>query len=271
LQVLDLNNRCDLNYKTSNNKRLHLELSVMQMCTLGLQAETPQSTPKTILIPPPPPASPASPSGITSKPPAPGPQGVPPSRQADLEKDTVSGKQEQGQATPAPASKNAAGAVKMRDIQNEFNSTTSIRKPVPKTGPGTSPADEDQSLNESATPFTQDELILCWDEFADTLKKDSPHLFSTLKSSRPVVNEEGNIELALGNKVLEDELNLRKTDLMEFLRARLNNYKFQLFTSIAENLKNSKPYTDKEKFDLMAEKNPALRTLKDELDLEIEY
>jgi DNA polymerase-3 subunit gamma/tau len=271
LQVLDLNNRCDLNYKTSNNKRLHLELSVMQMCTLGLQTETPQATPKTILIPPPPPASPASPSGITSKPPAPGPQGVPPSRQADLEKDTVSGKQEQGQTTPAPASKNAAGAVKMRDIQNEFNSTTSIRKPVPKTGPGSSQADEDQALNESATPFTQDELILCWDEFADTLKKDSPHLFSTLKSSRPVVNEEGNIELALGNKVLEDELNLRKTDLMEFLRARLNNYKFQLFTSIAENLKNSKPYTDKEKFDLMAEKNPALRTLKDELDLEIEY
>ena len=127
------------------------------------------------------------------------------------------------------------------------------------------------AVNESATPFTQADLVLCWDEFADSLKKESPHLYSTLKSSRPFLNADGDIELILGNKVLEDELNLRKTDMMEFLRNRLNNYKFQLLTRIAENQKNSKPYTDKEKFDLMAEKNPVLRTLKDELDLEIEY
>ena len=34
LKVLDLNNKCDLNYKVSNNKRLHLELALMQMCTI---------------------------------------------------------------------------------------------------------------------------------------------------------------------------------------------------------------------------------------------
>jgi DNA polymerase III subunit gamma/tau len=159
----------------------------------------------------------------------------------------------------------------MRDIKNDFNSTTSIKKPVPKTGTASLQSEEGQASYETATPFTQDELILCWDEFADSLKKESPHLFSTLKSSRPVLNPDGNIELVLGNKVLEDELNLRKTDMMDFLRNRLNNNRFQLLTHVAENLVNAKPYTDKEKFDLMAEKNPALRTLKDELDLEIEY
>jgi hypothetical protein len=58
---------------------------------------------------------------------------------------------------------------------------------------------------------------------------------------------------------------------MEFLKFRLNNYKIHLQTSIADNQKTMKPYTDKEKFDMLAEKNPALRTLREELDLEIEY
>jgi DNA polymerase-3 subunit gamma/tau len=58
---------------------------------------------------------------------------------------------------------------------------------------------------------------------------------------------------------------------MEFLRQHLNNYKIQLQTSIAETQKTLKPYTDKEKYEMMAGKNPALRTLREELDLEIEY
>ena len=34
LKVLDINSRCDLNYRISNNKRLHMELALMQMCIL---------------------------------------------------------------------------------------------------------------------------------------------------------------------------------------------------------------------------------------------
>ena len=122
-----------------------------------------------------------------------------------------------------------------------------------------------------ATPFTQAELVLYWDEYADKLKNESPHLYSTLKSSRPALMEDWIIGFTLDNKVLEDELALRKTEMMEFLRTHLNNFRIQLQTSVAETQKNLKPYTDKEKFELMADKNPALRTLREELDLEIEY
>jgi DNA polymerase-3 subunit gamma/tau len=33
--MLDIGNKCDLNYKISNNKRLHLEIALMQMCELA--------------------------------------------------------------------------------------------------------------------------------------------------------------------------------------------------------------------------------------------
>jgi DNA polymerase-3 subunit gamma/tau len=171
---------------------------------------------------------------------------------------------------PPPVPKKPGETFKMRDIQHDFNSTTSIKKPQSKSEPNSS-TEEDQARYETATPFTQAELTLCWDEYADKLKNDSPHLYSTLKSSHPLLQPDWKIEYTLANKVLEDELSTKKTDLMEFLRNRLNNYKIHLQTSIAENLKAMKPYTDKEKFEMLAEKNPALRTLKEELDLEIEY
>lgn len=235
LTLLDLNNRCDLNYKTSNNKRLHLELALMQMCALMVRQDTPPvSVAAAIKLPPPPPQKAAIPV---------------------IE-------------TPA---KKPPETVKMRDIKNDFTSVTSVKQPPLKTGNGTLTTDEEQGRYEIATPFTQAELFTHWDEFAESLRTVSPHLYSTLKNSRPVILDEWNIGFTLDNKVLDDELTLRKTEMMEFLRMRLNNFKIQLKTSIAETKQNLKPYTDKEKYELMASRNPALRTLREELDLEIEY
>ena len=278
IKVLDINNRCDLSYKTSNNRRLHLELSVMQMCALVLWQDGDQAPSKPVAIPlvaiqPPAVPLPAAPAANPARAVVPESPEAPPA-------DPPAASQHLPASTAPPAADPAAGIpvakkpvepVKMRDIKNDFNSTTSIKKPVPKAGPGSGLQDDDQVPNETATPFTPDELILCWEEFADSLKNSSPHLYSTLKSSHPVLNAGWNIEFTLGNKVLEDELTMRKTDMMEFLRARLNNYKIQFTTRIAENLKSAKPYTDKEKFDQMVQKTPELNSLKDELGLEIEY
>ncbi len=244
LKMLDMNNRCDLNYKTSNNKRLHLELSLMQMCAPMARQE----------------ANPNMPTASIPHPVSPIQNPLPGMKSSETR-----------ESAPEATFKKPPETVKMRDIKNEFTSTTSIKKPLPKTGDEHLTSDEEQARYESATPFTQAELIVYWDEFADKLKQDSPHLYSTLKNSRPTLQDDWSIRFALDNKVLDDELTARKTEMMEFLRVRLNNYKIQLQTSIADIQKNLKPYTDKEKFEMMLQKNPALRTLKEELDLEIEY
>ncbi|MEI7500160.1 MAG: DNA polymerase III subunit gamma/tau [Bacteroidota bacterium] len=274
LKILDINNRCDLNYKTSNNKKLHLELSLMQMCALVLKPDiNPLSLPKPAI---PTMTNPDSPATILPKAaPAilkPLPVQQPQSPEINKELNSPSNFDPAfSSGNQQPVVKKNLETIKMRDIQHDFTSATYIKKPQPKTTPNPLTADEDQSRYETATPFTQAELVLCWDEFADKLKNESPHLYSTLKSSRPVLQPDWKIEFTLANIVLEDEMNSKKTEMMEFIRNRLNNYKIHLKTSISENLKTIKPYTDKEKFDMLAEKNPALRTLKEELDLEIEY
>jgi DNA polymerase-3 subunit gamma/tau len=267
LQMLDLNNKCDLNYKTSNNKRLHLELSLMQMCAnLMHQGSAPALMQATVHMPPvPDKPSLANPILVTAREINPSLQGSPvqpvvlPVKVPDSE-----------QAHGEGSLKKPVETVKMRDIKNEYTSATTIKKVAPKTVADIS-AEEEQARDAIATPFSKADLIICWDEYADKLKNQAPHLYSTLKNSRPVILEDWKIGFTLDNKVLDDELTSRKTEMMEFLRMNLNNYKLQLQTTIAESQKTLKPYTDKEKFDLMAGKNPALRNLREELDLEIEY
>lgn len=249
LKLLDLNNRCDLNYKISNNKRLHLEIALMQMCAAVIQPEN--ARPSTPVSPgTPPPASPAAsgsvPVPFTNRTPVPTAQ------------------------SPAPEKKTVE-PVRMRDLQNRFESPTSINKPHVSAAETTHTSEDDGARNETATPFTPSELALAWDDFAETLKNKFPHLYSTLKSSRPALLEDWNISFTIDNKVLEEELTAHKTEMMEFLRTRLNNFRIRLQTSVAEVQKTRKPYTDREKFDLMAEKNPNLKTLRETLDLDIEY
>ncbi|MEI6172502.1 MAG: DNA polymerase III subunit gamma/tau [Bacteroidota bacterium] len=274
LKILDINNRCDLNYKISNSKRLHLELALMQMCALILAPDANQASAPKMAIPPA--TATVSQSTVNPKTVTGARQPLPVQELSTSEnKRSVATETSSGHANSLnahmPAVKKPVETFKMRDIQNDFTSSTSIKKPQPKSGQNSSTSEEEQARYETATPFTQAQLILCWDEFADKLKNESPHLYSTLKNAKPLLQSDWIIEFSLSNKVLEDELNLKKTDMLEFLRSQLNNYKINLKTIIAENLQTMKPYTDKEKFDMLAEKNPVLRTLREELDLEIEY
>lgn len=269
LKLLDINNRCDLNYKTSNNKRLHLEISLMQMCAPMIRQEVYQTASPGAIV---------AQSAHTAQSTIPGPVALPLKDEGLKQIATDIQHPAEGIKHHAPSEtsvgvplKKPVETVKMKDIKNDFVSSTSIKKTQLNTENDALSPDEEQARNEMAAPFTQAELILYWDEYANKLKNDFPHIYSTLKNSRPVLQAGWNIGFTLENKVLEDELALRKTEMMEFLRMNLNNYKIQLQTSIAETQKNLKPYTDKEKFDMMAGKNPELRTLREELDLEIEY
>jgi DNA polymerase-3 subunit gamma/tau len=110
LKVLDINNRCDLNYKNSNNKRLHLEISLMQMCSVMMQ-------PEQITSPPP-----VNPGKDGSRPPA----AIPVST-------TQTAVSQQSAPTPSPvqaattitstapvAEKKTVEPVKMRDLRQKI-------------------------------------------------------------------------------------------------------------------------------------------------------
>jgi len=250
LKSLDIVNRCDLNYKISNNKRLHLELALMQMSMLNRAVEetpapvrqaTPPAPPKHEPVRPP--ATPPVTPPVTPPPPPP-PAG----------------------SHPAPQ------PVKTMETKPSFPGTNSIKKSLHgNNGKGDGAAVEEEELPDIADPFTFEQLNALWIEFAGKLRIDKPHLFSLMTTRTPELKNEREIHIQLDNKLLEEEFHSIRGELMSFLRSSLNNYKIDIQTQVIENHTALKPYTDKEKFEQMAAKNPEIQTLREQLDLDIEY
>jgi DNA polymerase-3 subunit gamma/tau len=239
LKILDLTNKCDLSYKISNNKRLHLELALRHMCLILGDAGRPE------------------PQESFRKTPA----GIAPPK-------TV--------APKAPASAAAPPAVKP-----EPAGTKTSRTPVPgtisiKKSPSRPPAEApepgpERGDDDPADSFTAEDLMNHWNDFTDTLRIDQPHLYSMLKTRNPELGDGFAILVSVDNKIMEEEFREKRNELQEFLRNKLKNRKIELQIRILETHTELKPYTDKEKFEQMAARNPNLHRLREELDLDIEY
>ena len=127
-----------------------------------------------------------------------------------------------------------------------------------------------QLFYDTDTAFTLDQLESAWDEFSESIRSSMPPLATTLKKHRPVLKEDFLIEFCVDNKVLAEDLNQKSNDLLNFLISRLKNTKIHLQIIVPDHPIGVRPYTDREKFGRMAEKNPRLLDLREQLDLEIE-
>ncbi|MCX6248589.1 MAG: DNA polymerase III subunit gamma/tau [Bacteroidetes bacterium] len=238
LKVLDINNKCDLNYKISNNKHLHLELALMQMCVI-LRND-------------------AAPSGeIPKKRAAMQEAAVPEKKRPDpvppvAEKNDEPVRPRESKAFP--------GTLSIKDMtSNQNKAEKKAEQPEEKTG----------EVGDRL-PFTFEQLEAAWDHFSDSIYSEMPHLSTTLKKHRPVLKEDFLIEFCVDNKVLAEDLNQKRNELLDFLIERLKNTKIHLQIIVPDHPIGIKPYTDREKFGRMAEKNPGLLDLREQLDLEID-
>ncbi len=260
LKALDLVAKCDVNYKTANNKRLLLELTLMQICSFHSQSNPFKEPAKAESIKP-----------ITKIP--------------DAKTNTVQ---------PEPLKKIENTIV--NEIKKEDLPVNIVAEPSHKTAPkkivhGTRSiletlAETDKKKSElennkveevntkyekPEAEFTKEQFEMAWTMYAQQFKQELPDFFITLTSRIPELKENFIIELTIDNVVQEKEIADRKLDMLTFLRKELNNYKIQLQLIINKNPDNIKPFTPQEKFKKMAEKNPAIKKLRDKFDLEIDF
>ena len=78
-----------------------------------------------------------------------------------------------------------------------------------------------------------------------------------------------NLNFKLSNKILFDIFFEIKQDLTDFLRKKLHNSDIQIDATITAEETKAKPRTEQEKFESMAEKNPAIWKLKEALGLDL--
>ncbi len=130
-----------------------------------------------------------------------------------------------------------------------------------------------ESVIEPATPlpnqpFTFEQLKKAWDEFADTRKKyRAEYQLLTQK----IELHEHSVIVHLHNPVQETLLNGLKTDITTFIRERVENYSIQVMGELQQADDKKVIYTNREKFDHLAEKNPNLKMLKEKLGLDPDF
>jgi DNA polymerase-3 subunit gamma/tau len=73
------------------------------------------------------------------------------------------------------------------------------------------------------------------------------------------------------NQLQEKLFDSLRADILTFLRETLNNQSVQLIGKLQEIDQKKMVYTNREKFEYLAQKNPALRELKDRLGLDTDF
>ncbi len=240
-QVLDVLNTCDINYRTARNKRLTVELALVKLAMLGVNAPAPASKPSPAAQPVAQPAAqPAAPVNTApAQPAAPATPSVPkmpsiPKMPGVGIKPTPS----QPSGTPAPATENP------------------------------SPASNTPS-EESNRPFTADQLRDAWVGLAQTHTEEL-RLKELMETYSPVLIDEQTAEITMPNPWQMKEMRKALPALLRQLRQKLHNDQLQIQLIQAEYSQEQMAFTSEEKYAVMAEQNPVVGILKEKLDLTID-
>lgn len=117
-------------------------------------------------------------------------------------------------------------------------------------------------------PLTDEQLRAAWTDYAQ-LRKDQVAEFHLL--SRTVDVQGSTVTVALANSIEEPLLQNILPDLLTYLRSRLSNSSIKVESVLKREEGKKIAYTNKEKFDLLVEKNPMLKELKDRLGLDPDF
>lgn len=260
LRALDLLAKCDVNYKTASNKRLLLELTLMQMCSLTSHNNPFKEVAKVETIKP----------IVKSASPEVKPAVAEPVKKIEEpKKEEIKIEEKTPDVVAEPTDK-----VVTKKIVHGTKSILETLAENDKKSINPENGKVEESAGEYEKPekeFSKEEFEKAWLAYAEQFRQDSPDLYITLTSRMPELKEDLMIELSIDNVVQEKEISDRKLDMLTFLRTELSNFKLQLQTVVNKNPDNVKPFTPQEKFKKMAEKNPAIKKLKDKFDLEIDF
>ena len=273
IRALEINNKCDIDYRAANNKRLHLEIALLKMCALCSQAlNMPTAQAQPVQMPqnrPAQTANPTVPSGVsmgstsaTTKVPEPveGPTTAQKNQQPQPNNSTV--QQSTIQQQTAPVSTGSTSAQQPIVRPRGTTSSISINKAMQQAG---QKAEEKEETWD--TPFTQEQLTAAWADFVNRYKNVSPNFAAALGKYTPKLMGSAEIHFSVDNLLFEHDTE-GMTALKHHLKNSLHNNQYQLKPEVMERPAEIDAYTDKDKFEKMVEERPYLRTLHTELKLE---
>ena len=271
MQALELANKCDFEYRNSNNQRLHVELCLMQLASINYDGEKKNS--RSFILPP---------SHFKLA------EGIAINGTAKREIPSVSVQQ----GIPVKTSTTVSAPVAVQaEVQVQTGVAVQEEKPKPQkpdlgikkvSGLSLSSirakkahelAKQDQkpdTENLPREPFSEKAMQDAWNTYVEMIDKEGKKILgSALASDVPKLKSEETILIELPNDTMKKEVERDQYPLMEYLKQQLSNYYIALEVKVNEETEKQYAFTPMEKYQKMREKNPLIDLLRQELDLEI--
>jgi len=229
-QAINIANACDLSYKASQDKRLQVELALINISKITLQQAQNQVVTKIV------------------------------EKKTPVEENETDTQSETNSANQNKAQKLTSISIK---AALKGDSTAKVAEQTVEKTEET--VEKEQVLN---ADFSLDQLNGVWGQYAESIKNDKPRIYHILKASSPKKGENNTVVITVKNTLQKDAIEKVESELMSYLSDRLQNNQLKLEIEIVEMEQKEQLYTDTDKLRYLTEKNANLNKLKQQFNLD---
>ncbi len=250
-KALKLMNQCDINYRQSSNKRLLVELTLIQVAQITQEEDTPVAG--------------RSPKRLKSLFQRTLTQQVP---QNETAKQVAVAEPVVPKTEPTEPTAPKAPTAKRQSLSAMGFSFSSLKKRHESTETSD---DSDEikitATDESSAPFTQIELKTEWNNMLNRMPQSMVGLVARLKNITPKLLDYPNVEVVVDNQILLNQLKQIQGRVRATLANDLKEPNLTLSLRLTQGSEVRKTLSKKELFEKMRKNNPAVEKLRESLNL----
>ena len=293
-RALKIANQCDINYRQSSNKRLLVELTLIEVAQITQPDDTPAAgrKPRRLktlfrnIVRQPRPATEAPQVASAGQ--------VRSAQTATQAQSARNAGQNPPQATETqPAATSRPGEPAERAATQPSAAYRQASRPVLKTNggalgfswnnlreaakprkmqviPGTLDAtDPNATPREEQNAFSQNDLEFQWMSMCNRMPQKLSGIAARMKNMTPTITDFPTVEVTVENQIMLDQMQAIKGSIQNTLKLYLHNNRITLTMRLAEHHEQAKVLSRREQFEEMSKQNPAINKLRGLLDLEL--
>lgn len=274
-RAIKLCSDCDLNYRASKNKRLLVEITLIQLSQLTLEDDSvgsgrsPENTLKPLFD---------QPAGTVQQTAAP----VNPQKpQAPVEK-VASAVQDrtapyETRKSPLPDTETTERRLPKVKLGSFGPSISRLKQGIgnpaetsqPAATPATTTVASQTPKEEENYPVTEDNIRFCWYEFINLLPQEETAIAQRMKVIQPKLQKDATFEVLVDNEQVKFYMEQIARRIETHMRKQLHNRNITMTVRVAEPSEVTRITSKPQQYQAMSKRNPALQKLKETFGLEL--
>ena len=263
-KALQLMNQCDINYRQSSNKRLLVELTLIEIAQITQPDEGPANGRKPRRL-----KSLFKQLTQSVQPKKAAPQVAAAEPIVSKNPDTPI-TQNSPSTSPSPRTTSSRPQLKS-SVTFSWNNLRSMSKPKKMhIIPGTLSEDDPNAVpKDERQEFTQQELELQWMSMCNRMPQKLSGIATRMKNMNPTITEFPAVEVVADNQLALEQMEEIKGSIVKTLQLYLHNKDITLTLRMAERQEHVRILSRREQYELMEKENPSIGKLRELLGLEL--